>query len=108
MDQAFGDLESVLRLACLATIKGKTSIAKKLLSDARDTHRQRARLAKKRATSAVSFRSRLGGLYSTFLGHCELAQEAALADQLESLRRRWDTVSREILALWHDERGTRR
>jgi hypothetical protein len=108
LDQSFGDLESVLRLACLATIKGKTGIAKKLLSEASDTHRQRARVAKKRTTSSVSFRSKLGGLYSMVLAHCEAAQEAALADLLESLRRRWDSVSEEIFLLWQDERKTRR
>ncbi len=108
IDQSYGDLESVLRLACLATIKNKSDVAKKLLLEARDTHRGRARLAKKQTSNAIPFKSRLGGLYSMVLAHCEAAQEAALADQLESLRRRWDTVAEETLQLWRDERRTRR
>ena len=51
IDQSFGDLESVLRLACLATIIDDAGTAKSLLLEARDTHRGRARLAEKRATS---------------------------------------------------------
>ncbi|MFZ0312726.1 MAG: hypothetical protein WAL85_08480 [Candidatus Korobacteraceae bacterium] len=106
LDQPPGDLESVLRLACLATVADNPGIARKLLLEARDAHRRRARLAKKRANNADPLRSRLGGLYSKALAQCEAQQEAAIADELESLRRRWDTVTKEIIQLWNDARKT--
>jgi hypothetical protein len=104
LDEPRGDLESVLRLACLASVIGDTRMAKKLLSEARDTHRRRAGIAKKRTISDVPFRSRLAGLYSKVLARCEAAQETAMADQLELLARLWDTATKEILQLWQDER----
>jgi len=108
LDQSPGDLESVVRLACLATIIGDTGTAKKLLVEATNAHRQRARSAKRRPAGTTPLRSRLGALYSTVLADCEAAEEAATAEKLESLRRRWDKVAEEVLQQWRDERRTRR
>jgi hypothetical protein len=107
LDQPPGDLESVLRLACLATVADNPGIARELLLEARDAHRRRARLAKKRANGTDPLRSVLGGLYSKALAQCEAKQEAAVADELESLRRRWDSVTKEIIQLWADARKTK-
>jgi hypothetical protein len=106
LDEPPSDLESVIRLACLATVIGETDMAKKLLRDATETHRRRARAAKKR-TTIVPFRSELGGLYSMLMTHCEIDQQAVVADQLESLRRRWDTVTKAIFELGSADRRAR-
>jgi DNA-binding PadR family transcriptional regulator len=102
-DQPFGDLESVVRLACLAMMLNKTGIAKKLLLEASEEHRHRARLARKRAASRAAFKSRLGGLYSMVLARCEAEQEICIANQLERLHRDWDSLTQEILELWEPE-----
>ncbi len=106
-DQPFGDLESVVRLACLAMMLNKTGTAKKLLLEASEEHRHRARLARKRAASRAAFKSRLGGLYSMVLARCEAEQEICIANQLERLHRDWNSLTQEILELWdEDDRGT--
>jgi DNA-binding PadR family transcriptional regulator len=82
------DLESVVRLACLATIKGKNDIAKEILLEASEEHRHRAKLARKRASNRTLVRSGLGALYSLVLEQCEAEQETEIANQFERLRRR--------------------
>jgi len=96
LDKPLDDLESVLRLACLATTIGDNETAKKFLLEATQSHRQRARNVKKR-TSEAPFKSRLGGLYSMLLTHREIGQEAATVKQLEALHRRWDVITDAIL-----------
>ena len=102
-DQPLGDLESVVRLASLAMIIGKTRTAKKLLLEASEEHRHRARLARKRAASRAAFKSKLGGLYSMLLAQCEAEQEIGIANQLERLHRDWNSLTQEILELWEPE-----
>ncbi len=100
-------MESVIRLACLATVIGNIGAAKKFLLQATEAHRQRGDEAKKR-TSIVPFKTKLGGLYSMVMTHCEAAQHAEIANQLESLRRRWEKATEAILELGSDERAPRR
>ena len=107
-DQPFGDLESVVRLACLAMMLNKTRTAKKLLLEASEEHRHRARLARKRAASRAAFKSRLGGLYSMVLARCEAEQEICIANQLKRLHRDWDSLTQEILELWEPKTKIRR
>jgi DNA-binding PadR family transcriptional regulator len=102
-----GDLESVVRLACLATVVRKTKTAKELLLEAAHVHKQRARAAKKQAASVVAPRSGLGGLYSKALAHCEVNQEFAIANSLDWLARHWETLSQETIQRWRNARGTR-
>ncbi|MGA7460789.1 MAG: hypothetical protein WBW69_11220 [Candidatus Korobacteraceae bacterium] len=102
-NQPFGDVESVVRLACLAMVLNKTRTAKKLLLGASEEHRHRARLARKRAASRAAFKSKLGGLYSMVLARCEAAQETGIADHLKRLHRDWDSLTQEILELWEPE-----
>lgn len=102
------DLESAVRLACLATIKGKNKIAKEILLEASEEHRHRAKLARKRASSRTPVRSGLGALYSVALELCEAEQETGIANQFERLRRRWDTLAKEILELWEEDHRTPR
>ena len=102
-DQPFGDLESVVRLACLAMMVNESRTAKKLLLEASEEHRHRARLARKRAASRAAFKSRLGGLYSMVLARCEAEQEICIANQLKRLHRDWDSLTQEILELWERE-----
>ena len=108
LDRKIGDLETVLRLACLATVIGKNEVAKELFSGAVKEHRTRARLARSRAVIPESVESGLGSLYSTALTRCETEQEYAIADELESLKRNWDEESKKIFDLWSHQRKTRR
>jgi len=103
-DQPLGDLESVVRLACLAMIVRRPRTAKKLLLEGSEEHRHRARLARKRATNRLPFKSRLGGLYSILLAQCEAEQETSIANQLERLHENWSSLTEEILELWEDDR----
>jgi hypothetical protein len=105
-DQPLGDLESVVRLACLAVIVRKPRTAKKLLREGSDEHRHRARLARKRATNRVPFKSRLGGLYSILLAQCEAEQETSIANQLERLHETWNSLTQDILELWDEDLRT--
>lgn len=107
LDHKIGELESVLRLACLATVIGKNEVAKELLSGAAKEHRTRARLARSPAAIPKSVESRLGSLYSTALTRCETKQEYAIADELESLQRDWDKEGKKIFDR-SDQRRTRR
>jgi len=106
-DEVPKDLESVVRLACLATVAGRAATAKKFLMEAADYHRKRARAAGKRKISNP-VRSGLGELYSIALTNCEAAQETALARELESLARRWDKKSEEIFHYWREDHKTDR
>jgi DNA-binding PadR family transcriptional regulator len=102
-DEAPKNLESVVRLACLASVARRAATAKKLLLEAADYHHKRARAAEKRKISNP-VRSGLGELCSIALSDCEAAQEAALAKELESLARRWDKKSEEIFDYWRQDR----
>ncbi len=102
LDEPHTDLETVIRLVCLATVARDKRTSKELLFRASVTHRERARLARRRAASKDPIRSGLGALYSTVLSYCEAEQETAIADQLTLIRRRWDSVSKEVIQLWDD------
>jgi DNA-binding PadR family transcriptional regulator len=108
LDDPPGDLESAVRLACLATIIDDVKGAEKFLLEAADAHQRRARAAKKRAASKDAFRSKLGGLYSAVLAQCEEKQARATMDKLDALRKEWVKTVKDILQLWQEERrGTR-
>jgi DNA-binding PadR family transcriptional regulator len=98
-----GDLESAIRLACLATMIDDIKGAENFLLEAADAHHRRARAAKKRAANKVPFRSKLGGLYSAVLAQCEAKQAAAIVDKLDALRDEWDKTAKEILHMWQQE-----
>jgi DNA-binding PadR family transcriptional regulator len=101
-DSSASDVESVLRLACMARLHDQGQAAKRLLRQASQKHRDRAREARKRMRSTSPFSSRLGGLYSIVLARCEARQEAAIADELEALSHRWDDLSDAILESWEE------
>lgn len=104
LDDPPGDLESAVRLACLATMIDDIKGAEKLLLEAANAHERRARAAKKRAASKDAFRSKLGGLYSAVLAQCEENQAWATVDKLDALRKEWVKTVKEILQLWQEER----
>jgi len=108
MDHATAnDLESVLRLACLATVVDAKKTAKQLLRDAVGSHRTRARQAKGRKI-ASPMKSGLAGLYSMALSQCEAAEQVAIAKQLESLHRRWERQAEDVFERWRQEHRQRR
>jgi len=98
-----GDLESAVRLACLATANNDIKGAKQFLREAADAHQRRARVAKKRAANKVPFRSKLGGLYSAVLAQCEEKQLAAMVDKLAALGDKWDKAAKDILQMGQEE-----
>ena len=108
LDDPPGDLESAVRLACLATVINDVKGAKQFLLEAADAHQRRARDAKKRAANKVPFRSKLGGLYSAVLAQCEEKQSAAIVDKLDALRDEWDKTAKDILQMWQEERKSGR
>lgn len=108
LDDPPGDLESAVRLACLATVIDNVKGAKQFLLEAADAHQRRARDAKKRAANKVPFRSKLGGLYSAVLAQCEEKQSAAIVDKLDALRDEWDKTAKDILQMWQEERKSGR
>jgi len=108
LDDPPGDLESAVRLACLATVIKDVKGAKQFLLEAADAHQRRARDAKKRAANKVPFRSKLGGLYSAVLAQCEEKQSAAMVDKLDTLRNEWDKIAKDILQMWQEERKSGR
>jgi len=83
----------------LATITGKVQIAEDFMREAAKQHQRQAGVAQRR-TIAKPIRSGLGELYSIALSDCEGARQAATARKLESLARRWDRQSKEILDYW--------
>ena len=100
LNTSLTDFESVLRLACLATINGDSTLAKEFLSEAIDEHRQRARAAKRRH---IPPKSKLGHLYSALLRRWEEEERTAMAQRLELLRRRWTKIT-EWINRFDDER----
>jgi DNA-binding PadR family transcriptional regulator len=108
LDEPPGDLESAIRLACLATIIDDIKRAKEFLLEAADAHQRRVRVARKRAANKVPFRSKLGGLYSAVLAQCEEKQTAAIVSKLDALRRDWDKTAKDILQMWQEERKSGR
>ncbi len=104
LDDPPGDLESAIRLACLATMIDDIKGAKKFLLEAADAHQRRVRVARKRAANKMPFRSKLGGLYSAVLAQCEARQAAAMVDKLDALRGDWDKTAKSILKMWQEER----
>jgi DNA-binding PadR family transcriptional regulator len=103
-ESPIGEVETVIRLACLATVVGRTRLAKDILLDASAEHDRRSRAAKKKTRDSVPFKSRLGGLYSRVLSRCDAAQEAAIAEELEALSRGWNAIADEILESWQGEK----
>ena len=103
-DDPPGDLESAVRIACLATVVDDIKGAEHFLREAADAHQRRARAAKKRAAREVQFRSKLGGLYSAVLAQCEQRQAAAVMEKLDVLGKEWDKTAKDILQLWQEER----
>jgi DNA-binding PadR family transcriptional regulator len=107
LDQPPSDLESAIRLACLAEMIGDFKTAKKFLWEAAQGHRRRGRLARKRGYDTGAFPSKLGGLYSILLALGEAKKQAAIADWLDWLHGRWGTLTEEILQQWDGGRRRR-
>jgi DNA-binding PadR family transcriptional regulator len=84
LDEADGDLESTLRLACIAVSEGKPEQARKMLLQAADEHAKRSRRARKRATLQPNNVS-VAGLYSAALAHCDAIRQDATSKSLISL-----------------------
>jgi DNA-binding PadR family transcriptional regulator len=78
------DLESVLRLACIAISEGKPGPAKKLLLQSADEHAKRARRAKRRASVQLDDSS-LAKLYSAAMAFCDESRQNATSESLASL-----------------------
>ncbi len=83
--EAPGDLESVLRLACMAVVDGKPASARELLLQAAAQYAQRSRRAKKSTLALQSERPTLAGLYAAALAHCDEKRHDATRKSLESL-----------------------
>jgi DNA-binding PadR family transcriptional regulator len=84
LEEGRGDLESVLRLACIAISEAKAKPARKLLLLAAEEHAKRSRRAKRRAAAKLNDCS-VAGLYSAALAHCETNRHTATAESLASL-----------------------
>ena len=84
LDETIGDLESVLRLVCMAIVQGKREIARKLLVQAAEEHSKRSRRAK-RSALVTSKDPSLADLYASALAHCEGNRQEATAKSIESL-----------------------
>jgi hypothetical protein len=84
LEEETGDLESVLRLACIAISEAKAKPARKLLLLAGEEHAKRSRRAKRRSTLPVK-ESSLAELYSAAMAHCDAIRRGATSKALESL-----------------------
>jgi DNA-binding PadR family transcriptional regulator len=84
LENGNGDLESVLRLVCIAISEAKTESARKLLLHSAEEHAKRSRRAK-RGFAAPAKGSSVADLYSAALAHCEASRQDATSKSLASL-----------------------
>ena len=84
LEEPITDVDSILRLACLAIVNGKRGIAEKLLVQAAEEHNKRSRQAKKR-TSIPTAESTLAELYSLVQTFWEADRQEASAGSLTAL-----------------------
>lgn len=84
LDELPGDLESVLRLACMAISETKIELAKKLLLQAGEEHAKRSRRAGRRA-GVPPKKSSAAELYTAALAHCDASRLGATSKSLASL-----------------------
>jgi DNA-binding PadR family transcriptional regulator len=83
LDQEPSDVESILRLACLAAIHRRSEVTAKLLLQAATEHEMRSRRGRKSNTGSTP--RTLAELYRFALGYCEAVREGAIAESLSLL-----------------------
>jgi hypothetical protein len=84
LDERPGDLESVLRLTCMAISEGKIELAKKLLLQAAEEQAKRSRRAGRQA-SAPPKGSSAADLYTAALAYCDAGRFDETSKSLASL-----------------------
>ncbi len=84
VDEPPGDLESVLRLACIAVSEGKIELARKILLQAAEEQAKRSQRAARHA-SAASKGSSAAELYTAALAHCDASRLDATSKSLVSV-----------------------
>jgi DNA-binding PadR family transcriptional regulator len=84
LDRPKADLETVLRLVCIAITENKPELAGKLLLQAAEKHAKRFRLARKLASAPLKH-SRLSELYAAVFARCDARVENATAESLADL-----------------------
>jgi DNA-binding PadR family transcriptional regulator len=84
LDERPGDLESVLRLACMAISEGKIELARKLLLQAAEEQAKRSRRAERQVSVAPKGPS-AAELYIAALAHCDASRLDATSKSLTSL-----------------------
>src|SRR5271169_6842087 len=84
LDERPEDLESVLRLACMAISQGKIELARKLLLQAVEEQAKRSRRAERQASVAPKGSS-AAELYTAALAHCDASRLDATSKSLASV-----------------------
>jgi DNA-binding PadR family transcriptional regulator len=97
LDEEDDDLETVLRLVCMAISEGKLASARKLSLQAADQHARRSRRARKQAVTPAKG-SGVAELYLAALSLCETNRQDATAKGLTSMSSLFDLGSDRIAA----------